>query len=111
MRRTRTEVLALLVPTVAQMEQTLAVPLAFLEPPAEAGLDESQVEGLAQIGNQFNATVSAAGQDPADPAYAEAYYDARNLADEQVWSVFGQAAYTALIDQRAQAAGNVTPGQ
>ena len=110
-RRTPTEVSVLPVPTAQQMEQTLAVPLAFLEPPAEAGLTGSEVEGLAQIGKQFNATVSAAGQDPADPAYAETYYDARNLADEQVWAVSGQAAYTALINQRAQAAGNVTPGQ
>ncbi len=109
-RRTGAEVLALPVPTAEQMEQTLAVPLAFMEPPAEAGLTEAQVAGLAEIAKQFNATVSAVGQDPADPVYAQTYDDARRLADEQVRAVSGETAYMALINQRAQAAGNVPSG-
>ena len=110
-RRNAAGVPVLPVPTAAQMEQTLAVPLAFQEPPAEAGLTEAQVASLAEIAKQFNATVSAVGQDPTDPVYAQTYYDARKLADEQVWAVSGQTAYMALVNQRAQAAGNVPAGQ
>ena len=99
------------VPTAEQMEQALAVPLAFIPLPAEAGLNDAQISGLAEIAKQFNASVAAVGQDSTDPAYANAYHDFRVLADEQVWAVAGQEAYMALIDQRAQAAGNVSPGQ
>jgi hypothetical protein len=109
-RQTPAEVMVLPVPTAEQMEQTLAVPLAFLAPPVEAGLTGAEVTDLAEIAKQFNATVGAAGQDPSDPVYAQTYYDARKVADEQVWAIAGQTAYMALINQRAQAAGNVPPG-
>ena len=99
------------VPTVAQMEGTLAVPLAFLEPSAEIGLTDEQAAGLAEIARQFNRSVSAVGQDPTDPVYAKVYYDAQKLADEQVYASYGQDVYTALLNQRAQAAGNAPPGQ
>ncbi len=93
------------------MEQALAVPLAFVQPPAEAGFNEAQAADLAQIASQFNAAVAATGQAPTDPAYATTYEEFRNLADEQVRAVSGDGAYEALVDARAQAAGNVTPAR
>ena len=98
-------------PSAEQMEQALALPLAFMRPPAEAGLNDAQAASLAEIAQQFNVSVKASGQDPTDPAYAKAYHDFGNLADEQVWAIAGQEAYMALINQRAQSAGNVIPAQ
>lgn len=98
-----------LAPTLDQVEQTLSVPLAFFEPPAEAELTAAQRADVASVATQFVNSVAGATQDPADLAYAERYDAARILADEEIWAVSGQDAYTALINARAQAAGNPTP--
>lgn len=97
------------VPTREEMEQSLGLPLAYLTPSVQDQLSETQVVDLAQIAARFNAGVSASHQSPTDPGYAQTYQDFRDLADEQVWSVSGQAAYEALVDARAQAAGNLPP--
>lgn len=97
-------------PTLEQVEQTLSVPLALFDPPADAGLTAAQTGDVAAVAAQFVNAVEVANQDPADPAYAGRYDEARALADEQVWAVSGQDTYTALIDARAQAAGNPPVG-
>ncbi|MBA3960999.1 MAG: hypothetical protein H0X40_03740 [Chthoniobacterales bacterium] len=92
-------------PTFEQAQQTLDIPLAFFGSSAASGLTPAQTADVAKVADQF---VSAVGvnQDPADPVYAGRYYTAQELADAQVFAVSGQTAYMALIDARAQAAGN-----
>ncbi len=104
-RRARSQPNNALPPSAEQVEQTLAVPLAFFGA-ADASLPSSQAAGLGQVATQFEHALAETSQDAADPAYAESFYNARQLADEQVWAVFGQDAYTALVNQRAQTAGN-----
>ncbi len=98
-------------PTLEQSQQIIPTPLAFLNSPAEAGLTAEQSAALAQIGDDFVKNVGGPGQDPTDPAYRQKWQNALSLADERGGAVAGQGAYEALINQRAQAAGDLADGQ
>lgn len=78
---------------------TMNPPLAFTVDPKN--FTPEQQTALARIQNQFLKAIGDANQDPADPAYAERWLTAQEIADQSYRTFFGWTAFSQMQLERA----------
>lgn len=85
------------------------LPLVLLDPDPSLNFSAGQLERLKNLRQSFIDEVGGLNQDPASPAYLEAWQNAQWKSDQLYKTLYGWKAYNLQLLRATQEAGNYQP--